>query len=100
MGMIPGILIVKPRWYGDTQTIRIAKEKTFGPVAPVNAFEDLKAAVEISNSAKYGLAVYVLSGDIDRAREVAEQLEFGVIGINDLQPIIVEAPRSAWMRAA
>ena len=47
--------------------MRIATEKTFGPVAPVMTFEELKEAVEISNSAKYGLAVYVVSADSNRA---------------------------------
>jgi succinate-semialdehyde dehydrogenase/glutarate-semialdehyde dehydrogenase len=81
---------------GVTTEMRIASEETFGPVAPVMTFGDQDEAVAIANSTRYGLIGYVLSGDVDRAWRVAERLDFGVIGINDLQPMMPEAPVCGW----
>ena len=59
-----------------------AKEETFGPVAPIFRFKDEAEVVELANATEFGLASYFYSRDIGRVWRVAEQLEYGMIGIN------------------
>lgn len=61
----------------------IFREETFGPVAPVIAFETEADAVRLANATPYGLAAYFYSRDVARIFRVAEQLEFGMIGVNE-----------------
>ncbi len=65
-----------------TNQMRIAREEIFGPVLCVIPYRDEAQAIEIANDTPYGLASYVLSGDVERARRVAGQLEAGRVGIN------------------
>ncbi|MFW5918278.1 MAG: aldehyde dehydrogenase family protein [Haloferacaceae archaeon] len=58
----------------------------FGPIAPVIPFADDREAVELANDTEYGLAASVHSTDLERARSVAEQIEAGMVHIND-QPL-------------
>ncbi len=60
----------------------IAREETFGPVAPVFRFSDEKEVIALANATEYGLAAYFYSRDIGRVWRVAEALEFGIVGIN------------------
>ena len=66
-----------------TSKMRIAQEEIFGPVAPLFRFHDEREAVEMANDTPYGLAAYFYSRDIGRCWRVAEQLEYGIIGINE-----------------
>jgi succinate-semialdehyde dehydrogenase / glutarate-semialdehyde dehydrogenase len=59
-----------------------ARDETFGPVAPVYRFRDEAGVVELANRVEYGLAAYFYARDISRALRVAEQLEFGIVGVN------------------
>ncbi len=61
----------------------IFHEETFGPVAPVISFETEADAVRLANATPYGLAAYFYSRDIARVFRVAEQLEFGMVGVNE-----------------
>ena len=60
----------------------MAREETFGPVAGVHRFGDEDEVVRIANDTPYGLAAYFFSRDVGRIFRVAEQLEYGILGIN------------------
>jgi len=61
----------------------IFHEETFGPVAPVIAFETEEEAIRLANATPYGLAAYFYASDIARIFRVAEKLEFGMVGVNE-----------------
>jgi succinate-semialdehyde dehydrogenase/glutarate-semialdehyde dehydrogenase len=65
----------------DTQ-MKIAREETFGPVAPLFRFKDEDEAIRLANDTEYGLCAYFYSRDIGRVWRVAEALEYGIVGIN------------------
>jgi succinate-semialdehyde dehydrogenase/glutarate-semialdehyde dehydrogenase len=60
----------------------IAREETFGPVAPVIKFSTEDEAVRIANDTPFGLAAYFFTSDLGRMWRVGEGLEFGVVGVN------------------
>ncbi len=65
-----------------TPDMLIAREETFGPVAPLFVFRDDSEAVALANATPYGLAAYFYSRDIGRIWWTAEALEYGMVGIN------------------
>ena len=77
---------------GVTADMLICSEETFGPIAPVMVFEDEEEAIAMANATTYGLAAYVYTRDISRAIRVAEALDFGMIGINDINPTSAAVP--------
>ena len=60
----------------------VAREETFGPMAPIFRFKTEEEAVEMANDTEFGLASYFYSRDIGRIWRVAEQVEYGMVGIN------------------
>lgn len=66
-----------------TQDMLVAREETFGPVAPIFRFETEDQAIAMANDSEFGLAAYFYSQNIQRIWHVAESLETGMIGIND-----------------
>ncbi|HEY1505097.1 MAG TPA: NADP-dependent succinate-semialdehyde dehydrogenase [Stellaceae bacterium] len=66
-----------------TTQMKIAREETFGPVAPLFRFGREEEAVAMANDTEYGLAAYFYGEDVKRIWRVAEALEFGIIGINE-----------------
>ena len=62
--------------------MKIAREETFGPVAPLFRFTDEADGIRVANDTEYGLAAYVFTRDNGRVWRVTEGLEFGVIGVN------------------
>lgn len=60
----------------------ILREEIFGPVAPVVAWTDLDAVIELANAAEVGLAGYVYAGKLQAAMKIAERLEVGMVGVN------------------
>ena len=77
---------------GVTETMTIYREETFGPVAPVIAFDDDETALTMANDTHYGLAAYVYTNNISRAMRMFEGLRFGIIGITDITPTAAAAP--------
>jgi succinate-semialdehyde dehydrogenase/glutarate-semialdehyde dehydrogenase len=67
---------------GATADMLVAREETFGPVAPIFRFETEAEAIEMANGTEFGLAAYFYSRDIGRVWRVAEALENGMVGIN------------------
>ncbi|KIF82849.1 NADP-dependent succinate-semialdehyde dehydrogenase [Noviherbaspirillum autotrophicum] len=65
-----------------TSDMRVAKEETFGPLAPLFRFKDDAEAIAMANDTEFGLASYFYSRDIGRIWRVAEGLESGMVGIN------------------
>ncbi|MEQ8319297.1 MAG: NADP-dependent succinate-semialdehyde dehydrogenase [Rhodospirillales bacterium] len=66
-----------------TQKMKVAKEETFGPLAPVFKFTSDEEVVKWANDTEFGLAAYFYSRDIGRIWKTAEQLEYGIVGINE-----------------
>ena len=67
---------------GVTAAMKIAREETFGPVAPLFRFETEDEVVELANDTEFGLASYFFAKDLSRVFRVAEALEYGIVGVN------------------
>jgi succinate-semialdehyde dehydrogenase/glutarate-semialdehyde dehydrogenase len=61
----------------------VAKEETFGPLAPLFRFDTEEEAVRMANDTEYGLASYFYTRDLARAFRVMERLEYGIVGVNE-----------------
>ena len=72
----PTILLDVPK------TAAVAKEETFGPLAPLFRFKDEAEVVAMANDTEFGLASYFYARDLGRVFRVAEALEYGMVGIN------------------
>ncbi|WP_194788228.1 NADP-dependent succinate-semialdehyde dehydrogenase [Pseudomonas sp. UFMG81] len=72
----PTILVDVPK------TAAVAKEETFGPLAPLFRFKDEAEVIAMSNDTEFGLASYFYARDMSRVFRVAEALEYGMVGIN------------------
>jgi succinate-semialdehyde dehydrogenase/glutarate-semialdehyde dehydrogenase len=66
-----------------TPKMLVAKEETFGPLAPLFRFKTEAEAIQMANDTEFGLASYFYSRDIGRIWRVAEALEYGIVGINE-----------------
>ncbi|MDN3507074.1 MAG: NAD-dependent succinate-semialdehyde dehydrogenase [Simkaniaceae bacterium] len=75
-----------------TKEMEIFTEETFGPVFAIIPFETEEEAVRLANDTIYGLAAYVFTRDLSRAHRVCNQLEYGIIGLNDGLPTTPQAP--------
>jgi succinate-semialdehyde dehydrogenase/glutarate-semialdehyde dehydrogenase len=67
---------------GINETMRVTREETFGPLAPVYRFKTEDEVVRLANASQYGLAAYFFSRDLGRVWRVSEALEFGMVGVN------------------
>ena len=81
---------------GVTQDMKVSKEETFGPVAPLFRFHTEDEVVNYANDTEFGLASYFYSRDIGRCWRVAEALEYGIVGVNDGLPSNAAAPFGGW----
>ena len=77
---------------GVNPNMVIYREETFGPVAAVIPFDDERDVVAMANDTDYGLAAYIYTQNLSRALRTFEQLDFGIIGINDINPTSAAAP--------
>lgn len=75
-----------------TDDMLIYRQETFGPVAAIIAFDDYQQVIEMANDTHYGLAAYVYTQNLSRAMHAFEALNFGIIGINDINPTSAAAP--------
>ncbi|WP_299744778.1 NAD-dependent succinate-semialdehyde dehydrogenase [uncultured Tateyamaria sp.] len=67
---------------GVTQDMKVAHEETFGPLAPLFKFEDVDDVIAMANDTIFGLAAYFYANDLSRVYKVAEELEYGMVGVN------------------
>ena len=67
---------------GATQDMKVAKEETFGPFAPLFRFKDEDEVIAMANDTIFGLASYFYARDLSRVYKVAEALEYGMVGVN------------------
>jgi succinate-semialdehyde dehydrogenase / glutarate-semialdehyde dehydrogenase len=77
---------------GVTADMAVAREETFGPVAPLFKFKTEEEVISAANNTEFGLACYFYSRDIGRIWRVGEALEYGMIGINEGIISTAEAP--------
>ena len=77
---------------GVNDSMLIYREETFGPVAAVIPFDDNDDVIAMANDTHYGLAAYVYTKDLARAFRTVEQLNFGIVGVNDINPTSAAAP--------
>ena len=67
---------------GVTPAMAVAREETFGPVAPLFSFKTEQEAVAMANDTEFGLAAYLYTRDLARSWRVSEALEYGIVGLN------------------
>ncbi|KAI5457105.1 Aldehyde/histidinol dehydrogenase [Mariannaea sp. PMI_226] len=77
---------------GVTQDMAVAKDETFGPLAPVFVFETEEEVLKMANDTEFGLAGYFFSKDIGRVMRVANKLQVGMVGANTGKISAAEAP--------
>ncbi|WP_083387213.1 NAD-dependent succinate-semialdehyde dehydrogenase [Salinicola sp. MIT1003] len=75
-----------------TDDMRIMQEETFGPVAPLIAFDSEEEAIAAANATPFGLAAYLWTRNLGRAARVSEALDYGIVGVNDGAPSVPQAP--------
>ena len=71
---------------------RIMREEPFAPIAPICGFSDERDALKRANSLSFGLAAYVFTNDVARARRTSEELEAGMVGVNETLLASAEIP--------
>jgi succinate-semialdehyde dehydrogenase/glutarate-semialdehyde dehydrogenase len=67
---------------GVTSQMMVAREETFGPVAPLFKFKTEAEAIAMANATEFGLAAYVYTRDLARSWRVCEAIEYGIVGLN------------------
>ncbi|HXV39565.1 MAG TPA: NADP-dependent succinate-semialdehyde dehydrogenase [Steroidobacteraceae bacterium] len=67
---------------GVTPAMMVAREETFGPVAPLFKFSTEQEAIAMANDTEFGLAAYLYTRDLARSWRVSEALEYGIVGLN------------------
>jgi succinate-semialdehyde dehydrogenase/glutarate-semialdehyde dehydrogenase len=65
-----------------TPDMLVAREETFGPIAPIFSFRDEQDAIRMANDTEFGLASYFYTRDLGRTWRVSEGLEYGIVGVN------------------
>ena len=77
---------------GARADMLMAREETFGPVAPLFPFDDEEEVIRLANDTEFGLASYFYTRNLGRALRVAERLESGMVGVNTGLISTTEAP--------
>jgi succinate-semialdehyde dehydrogenase / glutarate-semialdehyde dehydrogenase len=81
---------------GVAPQMQVAREETFGPVAPLFRFKTEEEAVRMANDTPFGLAAYFFTRDLGRCWRVAEALEYGIVGVNEGITSTEIAPFGGW----
>ncbi len=81
---------------GVTTRMMVAKEETFGPVAPLFRFETEDEVIRLANDTEFGLAAYFYTRDLARSWRVQEALEYGIVGVNTGLISSEVAPFGGW----
>ena len=75
-----------------SQDMIVMSEETFGPVVPVVSFKTEEELINLANNTNYGLAAYVYTESLSRGIKITEELEYGIVGLNDGAPSTAQAP--------
>ncbi|MFS0785085.1 NAD-dependent succinate-semialdehyde dehydrogenase [Shouchella sp. 1P09AA] len=75
-----------------TDEMLCMNEETFGPLAPIASYQTIEDVIQRANQTPFGLAAYVYSNDLPEAFTISEALEYGIVGLNDGLPSVVQAP--------
>ena len=81
---------------GVTTAMMVAREETFGPVAPLFRFETEEEVIHLANDTEFGLAAYFFTRDLARSWRVQEALEYGLVGVNTGLISTEVAPFGGW----
>ncbi|MFA5902153.1 MAG: NAD-dependent succinate-semialdehyde dehydrogenase [Hyphomicrobium sp.] len=79
-----------------TGEMKVAREETFGPVAPLFRFKTEEEALRMANGTPFGLAAYFFTRDLGRCWRFAEALEYGIVGVNEGITSTEIAPFGGW----
>lgn len=71
---------------GVTNDMDVVQEEVFGPVLPVQPFDDFEEALGLANDSKYGLTAYLFTSDLNRAMRAIDDIDFGEVYINKIGP--------------
>lgn len=83
----------EPTVLGDVpDNARVMHEEPFGPIAPIARFSSYAEVIERANALPFGLAGYIFTSDLSRASRAWEDLEVGMVGVNDMLLATAEAP--------
>jgi succinate-semialdehyde dehydrogenase / glutarate-semialdehyde dehydrogenase len=74
------------------ETARVYTEEPFGPIAPIAGFDDFDDAIAKANDTNYGLAGYLFTSNLTTAIRAGEQIQCGIVGVNDLVPATAQCP--------
>lgn len=80
-------------------SMKVMREETFGPVAPIMAFGSIDEAIRLANESEYGLAAYIFTNDLKTAIRAAERLEAGGVGVNVNDVVDIQAPFGGWKQS-
>lgn len=84
---------------GVKQDNPLFNQEIFGPVLPVTEFSDVDEVIAYANKTEYGLAAYVFTESLKTATRVYEQLEFGMVAVNDWAASCIEGPFPGWKQS-
>ena len=84
---------------GVTPDMQVAREETFGPIAPITVVGDEEEALALANGTAYGLVAYLFTRDRNRAICLSERLEAGTIGLNNCSAVQLNAPYGGWKQS-
>jgi succinate-semialdehyde dehydrogenase/glutarate-semialdehyde dehydrogenase/succinyl-CoA reductase len=73
-----------------TPEMRVAKEETFGPVAPITVVENEKDAIAMANDSEFGLGASIWTQDLEKAEKLSREIESGIVTINN---VVISDPR-------
>jgi acyl-CoA reductase-like NAD-dependent aldehyde dehydrogenase len=82
-GKYDGLLYYPTVLTNVTYDMKIFTDQTFGPVAPIIIVEDAEEALQVANNSKYGLSAGIITNDLNKALDMANRLETGMVHIND-----------------
>jgi lactaldehyde dehydrogenase/glycolaldehyde dehydrogenase len=71
---------------GATNDMEIVQSEVFGPVLPIQAFDEFEEAIDLANDCRYGLTAYVFTSDLHRAMRAIDDIDFGEIYVNKIGP--------------
>lgn len=82
-----------------THDMLVMREETFGPLAPIMAFDTVDEAIAYANDSPYGLVAYVYTRDLETMFRVTEELECGTVGVNNVSGGEFAYPYGGWKQS-